>query len=239
MAEKLGKWHSLVGVVMVVLLPKSDGGRRPIGLFPTIIRIWMRMRLRVAQQWMVANDRECMYAGPAKGADVAAWKQSLMAEAASSMKLPYASTLLDLVKAFDSVPFDWLVKQAIKYGFNLWLLRLSIASYMLGRVLDIDGYCSVVIWVTRGIAAGSVLATIELRVLLLEFADACVSSSIYSRLTLYVDDATVETICTAKRICREHANASPMPQTRSLMRCGGSGCCSRTPRTSSAHPLRR
>ena len=65
-----------------------------------------------------------------------------------------------------------------------------------------------VIWVTRGIAAGSVLATIELRVLLLEFADACVSSSIYSRLTLYVDDAMVETICAAKRICREHAKAT-------------------------------
>ncbi len=91
---------------------------------------------------------------------------------------------------------------------SLWLLRLSIASYLLGRVLDIDGYCSVIIWVTRGIAAGSVLATIELRVLLLEFADACVSSSIYSRLTLYVEDATVETIYTAKRICWDHAKAT-------------------------------
>ena len=118
MAERMGRWHSLIGVVMVVLLPKSDGGRRPIGLFPSIIRIWMRMRLQVAQQWMAANDRGYMYAGPAKGADVAAWKQSLLAEAAQSMKLPYASTLLDLVKAFDSVPFDWLVTQAAKLGFN-------------------------------------------------------------------------------------------------------------------------
>ena len=41
--------------------------------------------------------------------------------------------LLDLFKAFDSVPFGWLVKQAIKFGFNLWLLRLSIASYLLGE----------------------------------------------------------------------------------------------------------
>ena len=39
MAERMGRWHSLIGVVMVVLLPKSDGGRRPIGLFPSIIRI--------------------------------------------------------------------------------------------------------------------------------------------------------------------------------------------------------
>ena len=98
------------------------------------------MRLQVAQQWMAPNDRECMYAGPAKGADVAAWKQSLLAEAARSVKLPYARTLRDLVKAFDSVPCDCLVKQ----GDQLWLqslLRLSIASYLLGRVLDIGGDC--------------------------------------------------------------------------------------------------
>jgi hypothetical protein len=42
---------------MVVLIPKSDGGRRPIGLFPTLIRLWMRIRLEVAQSWLLENDR--------------------------------------------------------------------------------------------------------------------------------------------------------------------------------------
>ena len=208
LAETLGSWPKCVGVIMVVLLPKPDGGRRPIGLFPTIVRVWMRIRLEVAQAWMVANDRAYFYAGPAKGADVAAWKQSLLAEAAHSMQLPYVSTLLDLVKAFDTVPFDWMAKQASKFRYNLWLLRLSLAAYLLARVLDIDGCCSVLVWASRGLAAGSVLATIELRVLLIEFADMATSMSLYCRITLYVDDATVETVCTSRGIRKEHARVT-------------------------------
>lgn len=87
-------------------------------------------------------------------------------------------------------------------------MRLSIAAYILGRVLDIEGCCSVIVWVTRVIVGGSVLAKMQLRVLLLEFADALVSSSIYSKPTLYVDDATMGTICRAARICREHAKVT-------------------------------
>ena len=45
MAEQCGRWPSDIGVILVVLLPKADGGRRPIGLFPTLIRVWMRARL--------------------------------------------------------------------------------------------------------------------------------------------------------------------------------------------------
>lgn len=72
LAEACGSWHESVGVIMVVLLPKPDGGRRPIGLFPTVVRIWMRIRLEVAKAWMGANDRAYFYAGAGKGADVAA-----------------------------------------------------------------------------------------------------------------------------------------------------------------------
>ena len=41
--EREGKWPAAVGVVVVVLLPKPDGGFRPIGLLPKDPRIWMRM----------------------------------------------------------------------------------------------------------------------------------------------------------------------------------------------------
>ena len=44
------------------------------------------------------------------------------------------------------------------------MLRLSIASYVLALVLDVEGFWSVLTWATGGLAAGSVLATIELHV---------------------------------------------------------------------------
>ena len=80
------------------------------------------------------------------------------------------------------IAFDWLVKMGLRYKYNLVILRLSLASYLLARVLDVDGCCSLFVWATRGLAAGSVMATIELRVLLIEAAAELVSSSLYCRL---------------------------------------------------------
>lgn len=78
----------------------------------------------------------------------------------------------------------------------------------MGGLLDIEGSHSEIVWVTRGIAAGSGLATVQLTVLQLDFTDTCVSSSIYSQPTLYVDAATVETICKAAHIFSEHGKAT-------------------------------
>ena len=56
-AELLGRWPELVGVVIACLLPKPDGGRRPIGLLPSVVRLWMRIRLDVARAWQRQHER--------------------------------------------------------------------------------------------------------------------------------------------------------------------------------------
>ena len=33
-----GSWPAVLELVLIVLLPKADGGRRPIGLLPTVVR---------------------------------------------------------------------------------------------------------------------------------------------------------------------------------------------------------
>ena len=48
-AEALGDWSLALNLVLIVLLPKPDGGLRPIGLFPTLVRLWMRTRAAVAR----------------------------------------------------------------------------------------------------------------------------------------------------------------------------------------------
>ena len=69
LCELLGQWPVLIGVVHIVLLPKATGGLRPIGLFPFIIRLWMRMRLPLAQAWQAENATPHFYAEAGKGAD--------------------------------------------------------------------------------------------------------------------------------------------------------------------------
>jgi hypothetical protein len=46
-----------------------------------------------------------------------------------------------------------------------------------------------------------------LRVLLLEAGERMTSIVLYSRLSVYVDDATIETICLQRSVVEQHANA--------------------------------
>ena len=73
-----------MGVCIIVLLPKTDGGYRPIGLLPWPVRLWMRCRRDTIQNWEATVTRPYLYAGKGKGADVAVWKQAARAEAAAA-----------------------------------------------------------------------------------------------------------------------------------------------------------
>ncbi len=210
MAEVLGVWPDLVGVIVICLLPKPDGGRRPIGLLPGIIRLWMRARLNVARSWQTEHDRPYFYAGPGRGASAAAWRQAARAELAQTSRyLCFAGSYLDMVKAFERVPHDWLVKQAAKHGYSLIVLRLSIQAYRLGRAVGINGVFSTLYWASRSITAGSVHATIELRVLLIEWLDEIVYSFAITP-TVYVDDTSFEAVGTERMVVSAVVGATNM-----------------------------
>ena len=98
-------------------------------------------------------------------------ERAFRAEAIVALKGEYAQVLLALVKAFEMVPYDWLVRQARKYGFSLRLLRLSIAAYKLSCAVGTCGSFSGLVRALRGVTAGSGFAQTELRVLLLEVVD--------------------------------------------------------------------
>jgi hypothetical protein len=69
--EATGNWCQALNLVLIVLLFKPDGGRRPIGLFPTIIRIWMRVRIACARKWERTHGNDSLFAGPDMGAQKA------------------------------------------------------------------------------------------------------------------------------------------------------------------------
>ena len=102
------------------------------------------------------------------------------------------------------MPFDVLIEHGVVLSYCLWILRLCILAYTLGRVLFIDGCCSEHVYATRGLAAGSISATIELRLFLIVFADRMVAVTLHTRLTLYVDDATLETVGYVGSLVADH-----------------------------------
>ncbi len=153
----------------------------------------MRIRRQVARDWELANPRPYLYAGVGKGANVAAWKQGARAELAQSLPhVLYGQALLDLVKAFERVPHHVLVREAIRLGYSLWILRLALAAYRLGRVIRVDGILSTVVYAARGITAGSGLATTEMRILLMHIVDSACRLYPAATPTLFVDDLSIE-----------------------------------------------
>ena len=102
-----------------------------------------------------------LYAGKKIGATMAAWKQGFKAELAaeSGRSVNYSEALLDLVKAFDLVPQWVLIREGLDLGYPLWLLRLSLATYNMKRVVRARKVISGLIWAFRGMTAGSGFAT--------------------------------------------------------------------------------
>ena len=204
LCEATGTWPTWSTAVIVALLPKSSAGLRPIGLFPWLPKIWMKIRRQEAIRWELANDRPYLYAGPGKGANVATWTQAARAEHAASTALPlsYGMSLLDLVKAFDSVPWHVLVREGRRLGYNLWILRLSIAAYRAPRLIRIDGIVSKPVTPHRSLAAGSGLATTEMRLIMIHIVDAALKVAPHANPTLYVDDLSVEVVGTDKFVLK-------------------------------------
>ena len=99
----------------------------------------MRARRGEAKQWEIRCDRDFLYAGSGRGSTVAAWKQAARAEVAAASGEQYAPVLLDLVKAFERIPYRILRREADRLGYPLRLLKLAIATYKLPRVIRAGG----------------------------------------------------------------------------------------------------
>ena len=178
--------------MLIVLLPKNEGGYRPIGLFPTVIRVWFRVRLISVKTWEQQHALPSVFGGPGMGAQKAAFQISVVAEIAALEHDDFGVGLLDLVKAFETVPHRVLVAIAIDLGYPLPLLRLCLASYRLKRSIGVEGVCSKTVVATRGITAGSGTAATELKLLLLPLMKLLELN--WSKVLIakvYVDDLTL------------------------------------------------
>ena len=100
------------------------------------------------------------------------------------------------------MPHDLLVLQAIALGYNLRLLRLSLAGYRLPRALMIDGVCSRTVVASRGITAGAGHAVVELRLLLSDLWDAVRAAHPSVCITVFVDDTGLEASGSARHVAQ-------------------------------------
>ena len=103
--------------------------RRPIGIFPTSIGMWFRLRAPHVRSLERAHERALFEAGQGRGADAAVWLQAPYMEGACMAKRSLAAALRDLVKAFDHVSHSALAIAAMRWNFLLWFLLMGVAAH--------------------------------------------------------------------------------------------------------------
>ena len=152
--EEEGAWPHKAAATLIHLIPKSDGGRRPIGVLPSIVRVWERIRKLVVQDWLRRNSRAYDWASQGRSSEGAAWHQSLLDEAAKADGLASAAALMDLAKAFERVALHLVWEAGVRHGFPLKVLRLILEAFAFARHLSYQGAVSEAILTLSAVLAG-------------------------------------------------------------------------------------
>jgi len=169
---RLGLLPSQIRLLIMLLIPKDVGGDRPIGLFPSPIRLLSRwMRGTYGEQWRVANDRSYFYGARSRGATVCSWMVAAMAEYARMIGKEVAVALFDLVKAFEHISHWWLKNQAEKFGFNKVVLRFLVGLYSMPRRLRIGMLVTSLFRVFRTVVPGDSFADLLMRLAVMSVLD--------------------------------------------------------------------
>ena len=125
----------------IVFLRKPAGGERPIGILPTLYRVWGRCRRPLADQWESAHHRKYFWAAKGRSSERAVHYQGVRMEHARATGATAAGLLTDLMKACEHVDHAKLLEFAISTRFPLPILRMCLNAYASRRRLIVDGRC--------------------------------------------------------------------------------------------------
>ncbi len=204
--EAIGHIPDVIALILVRLIPKRDGGRRPIGLLPSLYRIWAKVRAGAVRDWERQWARDYFAAGPGKSAEAAAWASALRAEIARSANASSASVLWDLLKCFEHGQHFLLAEEAEAVDFPIALARMSSEMYMAERRLVLDEAVSQAVHPSRGFMAGCARALALIKVLMVRRMDAYVARHPRVVLDWYVDDVELQAVGT-RRVVQTIKNA--------------------------------
>ncbi len=194
--EAVGYIPKAIALVIVRMIAKKDGGRRPIGLLPSFYRVWAKVRGCYVRDWERKWARRYFAAGPGKSAEGAAWQAAMRAEIAAAASAESASILWDLLKCFEHGGHELLAQEAQRMEFPTAIARMAVEMYRAERRLVIDEAVSEAIDPTRGFMAGCARALALVKVVMIRKVDAYVARHPRVALDLYVDDVELQAVGT-------------------------------------------
>ncbi len=202
--EAWGLWPQQLMEALICLIPKPAGGRRPIGLLASLVRLWERARRPYIVDWRVKVHREYNWMVRGRGAARAVWAQSVVEEAARQRGLASAAVLIDLVKAFEMVVLARVWHDGMGLDFPKELLRLSMEVCSFERRLVYRGaYSKETIHTLTAILAGSGYATDFMFVMIMRAVDLIVQKYENVDACVIADDVKLSVTGTEDKVASD------------------------------------
>ena len=166
-----GVMPTQLSLLLVVLIPKTEGGERPIGIFPTVLRLLDRWyRWSYGAQWLKRQPSRGFFGARGSTVEDAVWRQGLLAEWSHAVGKHSATYLLDIRKAFEHITHQHLWEVAGRHGFSRTWLAWLIGAFRMQRRLQVIGGVSEVVCASRSVVPGSSFADILMRMAVMEVA---------------------------------------------------------------------
>ena len=197
----LGRVPSVLAMMLIALIPKADGGLRPIGLFPGSLKPMLHWtKSGLGSKWATAHRRPYFFGEQGKSCDACVWIQAAAADFATERQQAAVSVLFDLKKAYEHMRYDVLRRAAEKHDFPLLLMRLLLSFCSMMRVLSLGNLVAFGCMPMRGVVAGCSFADIMMRLCLIDPLDRVTEAWPSLRLADVVDDAQMLGIGDARRV---------------------------------------
>ena len=114
--EELGEWPGVIDHALLHLIPKPEGGRRPIGLADGVCRVWEFARRPIMRERRASCRRDYDVGAKGRTSNDAVWRQALCDEAATASGTAAVTTLVDMCKDFEGVPLKHVWKRCLVMG---------------------------------------------------------------------------------------------------------------------------
>ena len=147
-------WPQANLVVPIHLIPKPDGGDRPIGITPMLAAIFMKAQGTLIDEW----DQEHMnfWEDAVKGSSAlqAGLQRRLLDECSFLLGHSTAAVYWDLEKFYDSVDFVKVIRWSLELAFSARLLEIVMSLHMATRVVKVGRICSRQVTPENSLVAG-------------------------------------------------------------------------------------
>jgi hypothetical protein len=126
-----------------------------------------------------------------------------------------------MTKAYEMVKHRQVARQGKKYGFNMFLLRFTLATYRMPRIVSARGAVTTTVRTMRTILAGCSQATTLLKICFMEAMDKLAAAWKNSlHLAVVVDDVQLQAVGpSATLTARTIARATKMATTSHSVEC--------------------